>query len=69
MQGDTGNGNCIEKYEERTNWLTVEGICKQHDQLLTAQGPHARKIHLVKDRLGNDRLYNIDPTRIKLELG
>lgn len=54
---------------ERSNREVVEAICELLDQLCPKGAPHALLITLVKDRLGHDPRYAIDPGRIHGELG
>jgi len=53
---------------ERTNRNVVEAICSLVDQLRPEGAPHARLITRVTDRLGHDRRYAIDASRITSEL-
>jgi len=54
---------------ERTNQQVVGAICTLLDQLRPEGAPHARLITPVTDRLGHDRRYAIDASRISSELG
>ena len=66
--GETYNigGSC-----EKTNLEVVETICDQLDQMCSESPhrPHASLITFVKDRLGHDRRYAINCSKIKKELG
>lgn len=68
-QGQTGRNYCIGGHGERSNKQVVETICSMLDCRLPAGAPHKRLITPVADRLGHDRRYAIDPTRISSELG
>ena len=67
-QGESGRSYCVGGYGERTNREVVECICKNLDDLIPGQSPHADLIQMVNDRPGHDRRYAIDPTRIEKEL-
>ena len=54
---------------ERTNKQVVEAICGLLDQYRPEGAPHARLITPVTDRLGHDRRYAIDASKISGELG
>ncbi len=47
----------------------VEAICSQLDQEQPKKSPYSDLITRVTDRLGHDRRYDIEPTRISTELG
>jgi len=68
MVGETYNigGSC-----EKANLEVVETICSLIDQLYpdSPNSPHASLITFVKDRLGHDRRYAIDSSKIKRDLG
>jgi dTDP-glucose 4,6-dehydratase len=68
-RGQTGRSYCVGGHGERSNQQVVTAICSQLDALLPAGAPHHRLITPVADRLGHDRRYAIDPTRISEELG
>ena len=68
-KGTSGRSYCVGGYGERTNREVVECICSQLDDLKPEGAPHSQLIQLVQDRLGHDRRYAIDPTRIETELG
>ncbi len=65
--GETYNiGGCNEK----NNLEVVHTICALLDQMKPkSSGSYAQQIVSVKDRLGHDRRYAIDATKIKRELG
>jgi len=66
-EGETYN---IGGHNEWANLRIVEMICDIIDELTPKLGGNSRKlITFVKDRLGHDRRYAIDATKIKKELG
>jgi dTDP-glucose 4,6-dehydratase len=74
-QGRPGESYCIGgagdhgSPSERTNTEVVQAICALMDQLRPARAPHAPLITPVVDRLGHDRRYAIDASKISQELG
>jgi dTDP-glucose 4,6-dehydratase len=68
MVGETYNigGGC-----EKTNLDVVGTLCSVMDDICTESPyrPYASLITYVKDRLGHDRRYAIDCTKIRKELG
>jgi dTDP-glucose 4,6-dehydratase len=54
---------------ERPNSAVVQAICTILDELRPAGAPHSRLITPVTDRLGHDRRYSIDASKITAELG
>jgi dTDP-glucose 4,6-dehydratase len=64
--GDTYN---IGGRSEMANMDVVRGICAILDELRPRATPHADLITHVTDRLGHDRRYAIDDSRIAAELG
>ena len=67
-RGRIGASYCVGGHGERSNRQVVERICALLDQLRPAGAPHNRLIRHVSDRLGHDRRYAIDPSRIQSEL-
>ncbi|MCK6075619.1 dTDP-glucose 4,6-dehydratase [Paenibacillus silvae] len=61
-QGVSGEVYNIGGNNERTNIHIVETVLEQ-------LGKPASLIHYVQDRLGHDRRYGIDPTKLQTELG
>jgi len=53
---------------EKTNLEVVKAICAIMDELRPAGRPHSKLITFVADRLGHDRRYAIDSTKIRTEL-
>ena len=68
-RGQEGRSYCVGGHGERTNREVVEAICNQLDQEQPKTSSHTNLITPVTDRLGHDRRYAIDPTRITNELG
>jgi dTDP-glucose 4,6-dehydratase len=67
--GTLGQSYCVGGYGERSNMDVVKAICRQVDELMPNDLPNESLITSVKDRLGHDRRYAIDPTKIETELG
>ena len=71
-KGKVGETYTIGGDSERSNLDVVQTICDLVDKLappLASGQPRRSLITYVKDRLGHDRRYAIDATRIKNELG
>ena len=68
-RGALGRSYCVGGHGERPNRELVERLCALLDRLHPSGAPHAGLITRVTDRLGHDRRYAIDPTRIETELG
>jgi len=69
-RGKNGETYNIGGHNEWANLHIVELICDLIDELSPQSGGHSRKLMtFVKDRLGHDRRYAIDATKIKNELG
>ena len=69
-QGRVGQTYNIGGHNEWANLRIVELICDLVDELQPQLGGGSRRlITFVKDRLGHDRRYAIDATKIKNELG
>lgn len=68
-QGESGRSYNIGTENEWTNIALVEFLCDAVDAKLgRAQGTGRKLISFVKDRLGHDLRYAIDPSRIRNEL-
>ena len=67
--GRIGESYCIGGHGERTNLQVIENICTILDILKPEGSPHRNLITFVKDRLGHDRRYAINPEKITTELG
>jgi dTDP-glucose 4,6-dehydratase len=67
--GRIGESYCIGGHGERTNLQVIENICTILDKLKPEGSPHHNLITFVKDRLGHDRRYAINPEKITTELG
>jgi dTDP-glucose 4,6-dehydratase len=70
-RGRIGETYNIGGNSERKNLDVVQAICDLVDELRpeTALGPRRRLITFVTDRLGHDRRYAIDASKINRELG
>lgn len=71
-RGQIGETYNIGGNSERPNLVVVETICDVLDQIaapLPLAKPRRSLIRFVKDRLGHDRRYAIDATKIMTELG
>ena len=70
-RGRSGETYNIGGNNEKTNVQVVEAICKQLDSLRPrANGSsYCQLIEYVADRLGHDKRYAIDASKIKTELG
>jgi dTDP-glucose 4,6-dehydratase len=69
-RGRTGETYNIGGHNEWANLPIVQLICDLIDELAPQLGGNSRKlITFVKDRLGHDRRYAIDATKIAKELG
>jgi dTDP-glucose 4,6-dehydratase len=69
-QGKSGETYNIGGHNEWANIRIVEIICDLIDEMQPQLGGSSRKlITFVKDRLGHDRRYAIDATKIQKELG
>jgi dTDP-glucose 4,6-dehydratase len=67
--GRIGESYCIGGHGERTNLQVIENICTILDKSKPEGSPHRNLITFVKDRLGHDRRYAINPEKITTELG
>lgn len=69
-KGKTGDTYNIGGFNEWKNIDLVKLLCKQMDEKLgNAPGTSEQLITYIKDRLGHDRRYAIDATKINKELG
>jgi dTDP-glucose 4,6-dehydratase len=69
-RGRDGETYNIGGHNEWANIRIVELICELVDEMAPQLGGHSRKlITFVTDRLGHDRRYAIDASKIKTELG
>jgi dTDP-glucose 4,6-dehydratase len=67
-KGRIGESYCVGGHGERTNLQVIEKICSILDEIKPQSRPHRDLITFVKDRLGHDRRYAIDPEKITTEL-
>lgn len=68
-QGVVGEQYNVGSRCERKNIDVVTTICERLDELAPKPYPHVELVDYVTDRLGHDRRYAIDPTKIETELG
>lgn len=67
--GTVGSSYCIGGHGERSNIDVVTTICNELDKIVPSEVSSLSLITSVKDRLGHDRRYAIDPKKIETELG
>lgn len=67
--GRVGEVYNVGGHNERPNIFIVKTIIAQLHERLADEGINEGLIKYVADRLGHDRRYGIDPTKIKNELG
>jgi len=67
-RGVPGTSYNIGGESERTNLQVIAAICNVLDEEVPAASPRRDLIEFVKDRLGHDRRYAIDCTRLRAEL-
>ena len=68
-EGIIGEKYCIGGNEERTNNEVVNNICEILDELIPRKDSYKNLINYVVDRLGHDKRYAIDASKISNELG
>ena len=68
-KGTVGSNYCIGSSEEHTNMDIVKNICSFLDREQPSNQPYSHLIKTVKDRLGHDKRYAIDSSKIRYELG
>ena len=68
-QGEVDNTYNIGGNNEWANIDIVKVICALMDEYRPESAPHARLITHVKDRIGHDRRYAIDATKMRSQLG
>jgi dTDP-glucose 4,6-dehydratase len=68
-KGRPGERYVIGARSERRNIDVVNAICGLLDQAAPSARPRRELIIFVRDRLGHDRRYAIDPSKIESELG
>lgn len=67
--GQVGETYNVGGGQERSNLEVVEELCALMDQYRPASAPHNRHIAFVTDRLGHDRRYAINATKLSSSLG
>ena len=68
-KGSCGENYCIGGFGERTNQEVLCKICEILDELRPRKGSYLDLITSVKDRLGHDRRYAINSSKIQHQLG
>ncbi len=68
-KGELGNTYCIGGNNEISNIKLVEIICNEINKLNAKNITFEKLIEFVPDRLGHDKRYAIDSSKIKNELG
>lgn len=67
-EGNIGETYNIGGYNEKPNLEVVQTICRILDALVPKETPYAQQITYVTDRLGHDRRYAIDASKMSREL-
>ena len=67
-KGKVGETYCIGGYGETSNIELTLRICSILDKIKPANTPYSGLIQMVDDRLGHDKRYSIDSSKIKDEL-
>lgn len=67
--GKIGSSYCIGGNNEKSNIDCVKEICKNLNKIKPTNFKYEKNIAFVKDRLGHDKRYAIDASKIKQELG
>ncbi|QYJ98947.1 dTDP-glucose 4,6-dehydratase [Shewanella alkalitolerans] len=67
-EGDVGETYNIGGHNEKQNLEVVQTICSILDALVPKQTPYSEQITYVTDRLGHDRRYAIDASKMSKEL-
>ena len=68
-EGLIGEKYCIGGNEERTNNEVVNNICEILDELIPRKDSYKNLINYVVDRLGHDKRYAINSSKITKKLG
>ena len=68
-KGEIGESYCIGGFGERTNKHVLSRICTIMDELRPRDESYINLITSVKDRLGHDRRYAINSSKIQNDLG
>ena len=68
LKGNIGEKYCIGGNQEKNNNEVVNKICELLDKVKPKEISHKALISYVEDRLGHDKRYAIDSSKIKLEL-
>ena len=68
-KGSPGETYNIGGGAERANIDVVHAICRILDELRPSAAPHSKLVAYVEDRLGHDRRYAVDSSRMQRDLG
>ena len=68
LEGKIGEKYCIGGNQEKNNNEVVNKICELLDERKPREISYKSLIHYVEDRLGHDKRYAIDSSKIKSEL-
>ena len=68
LKGNIGEKYCIGGNQEKNNNEVVNKICELLDKVKPKEISYKALISYVEDRLGHDKRYAIDSSKIKLEL-
>tara|TARA_B100000212_G_scaffold342342_1_gene328959 strand:+ start:1717 stop:2778 length:1062 start_codon:yes stop_codon:yes gene_type:complete len=68
-KGRIGHSYCIGANNEKSNINCVKEICANLDILKPKKISYAKQINFVKDRLGHDKRYAINSSKIQTEIG
>ena len=66
--GEIGEKYCIGGNQERTNNEVVNTICEILDEMIPRKNSYKKLITYVNDRLGHDKRYAIDSSKIRNQL-
>ena len=69
LNGEVGSTYCIGGNDEKTNEEIVSIICRLLDKYHPMGKPHIRLKNYVKDRLGHDKRYGVDTSKVTAETG
>ena len=69
LNGEAGQSYCIGSNNEKTNLEICHEICSYLDTVLPKRYSYKKQINFVEDRLGHDKRYSIDASKIIEELG
>ena len=67
-EGKIGEKYCIGGNQEKTNNEVVNSICEILDEIIPRKNSYKKLITYVNDRLGHDKRYAIDSSKIRTQL-